>query len=356
MLTITLRGTARERGIAQGSAFRRELHALLVNCPVWLGNMPPGQVARVRDTMFGALGTLCPQMVEELEGIAQGADMSLQDVALINFVSAIGALAGCSNLIVQTAAPDGGPILAKTSDIGDDAAYYSLQRVEPDHGHAYLAISWAGCLWAEVGVNAAGLAAGQSSAPTMPGQEGFGIPTLEYPRVILEQCATIAEAVEFCEETPMAGKGLNIALADASGDAAVVEKSGTRTAVRWLSQAVGAIFCTNHFLDPSMEGMKPLSIPGITGLTENSVRRMDNMARFLVGTRHPTMADLKDLLARGIDDGGLYQDEHPALTTHYAYLVLPVQREMQIGEGTPCHRIEYTSYSLRTATGSGGTE
>lgn len=333
MYHLSLAGTPTERGFAQGRAYGHLMREELARCPVWLGGMAPERIAAVRDTMVRALDDLCPEMVEELRGLAAGSGLGFEEVCVLNFVSAIGALHGCSNLVACAPAGERGPILAKTSDIGDDYRYYSLQEVEPSQGYPYLAVSWVGCLWAEVGVNAAGLACGQGSAPTMPGQVGYGIPTLEYPRVLLERCADVDEAVQFCFDTPMAGKGLNIALVDALGGAAIVEKSGTKAAVRRLLAGAtsGGLYCANHFLDPAMEPMIPLSIPGLPELSENSQVRLGHAANFLAHHPRPSRQSLLSLLTTALEEGGLCQQLYPELTTHYIYLVRPEAREMVVG-------------------------
>ena len=183
MHEITLRGAAYQRGLQQGRAYGHLLRELQEKCPTWLGGKPTEEVNRIRDTMIRGLNSLWPEMVEELRGISDGSGMPFEEVCTVNFVSAIGALRGCTNLVALKA--EDGPTLAKTSDIGDDHIYYSVQRVEPEHGHAFLSVGWAGCLWAEVGINSAGLAVGQGSGPIQHGQSGEGIPTLEYPRMIL---------------------------------------------------------------------------------------------------------------------------------------------------------------------------
>jgi len=326
---------------------------LLEQCSIWLGDTPYEQVAEIRDVMVNSLRSLCPEMAEELEGIAEGAGMPFDDVCTLNFVSAIGVLNGCTNVIALKT--EEGPVLAKTSDIGSDYAYYCVQRLEPGHGYSYFAISWVGCLWVEVGINSAGLATGQGSTPTMPGQRSEGIPTLEYPRVILERCSTVAEAIQFCQDSPMAGKGLNIALVDETGQAAVVEKSGTKFAARSPlvngdrpvpGAVVDGLYCTNHFLEPEMQGMIPLVIPGIPSLIDNSQKRLTNIARFFKETPSPTVEDLVSLLKTSFEEGGLCQHTYPEMTTHYSYIVLPSKREMRVSQGIPCKDITFSTYRL----------
>ena len=231
MLEITLIGNPYDRGLKQGSVFSKELNELAMEYPTWLGDIAPDQMNKVRNNMVEYLDKNFPEMISELEGISKGSGIPFDLICNINFVSAIGALKGCTNVVILNS--EDGPLLAKTSDIGNDYKYYSIQKIIPQEGQEYLAISWAGSLWAEVGVNASGLIAGQSSGPTQKGQDGFGIPTLQYPRFILEKCTTVDDAIEFCRTIPMAGKGLSIALVDKRGKGAIVEKSGTAFAVRY---------------------------------------------------------------------------------------------------------------------------
>jgi len=347
MYEITLIGSAYERGLQQGRVYGLLLQELQKKCPVWLGAMSQGRVKEILDNMVNALMTISPEMVEELRGISNGSGLSFGDVCTVNFVSAIAALGGCTNLI--SLKTEAGPALAKTSDIGDDYVYYSVQSVEPDQGYKYLAVSWVGCLWAELGMNAAGLAVGTSSAPTQLGQIGEGIPTQEYPRVILERCGTLAEAVAFCQQTPMAGKGLNIALLDAAGKGAVVEKSGTAAAVRYPltrqqgeypGAALDSVYCANIFLNKDMQGFTELAIPRLPiSLIDNSRLRLEVVDGFLRQNPQPSLQALETLLRTSLQARGLCQHLYAPMMTHFAYILLPSQHKMVVYEGVSENRL-----------------
>jgi predicted choloylglycine hydrolase len=354
MYEITLTNKAYERGLQQGRAYCLLLQKLQKKCPAWLGGLSQGRVKEILDNMVNALKTISPEMVEELQGISIGSGLSFDDICTVNFVSAIAALGGCTNLI--SLKTEAGPALAKTSDIGDDYIYYSIQRVEPDQGHKYLAISWVGCLWAELGMNAAGLAVGTSSAPTQLGQIGAGIPTQEYPRVVLERCGTVAEAVAFCQQTPMAGKGLNIALLDAAGNGAVVEKSGTAAAVRYPltrqqgecpGAALDSVYCANIFLDKDMQGFTELAVPGLqTNLMDNSRQRLVVVDGFLRQNPQPSLQALETLLRTSLQTGGLCQHIYAPMMTHFAYILLPSQHKMVVYEGVSENRLTKKEYLI----------
>jgi len=304
--------------------------------------------------MILGLSSLWPEMIEEIRGISDGSGMPFDEVCTVNFVSAIGALQGCTNLVALKAKD--GPTLVKTSDIGDDYIYYSVQRVEPEHGHAFLAVSWAGCLWAEVGVNSAGLAVGQGSGPIQQGQNGEGIPTLEYPRMILQYCSSLEDAVAHCHQIPMAGKGLNIAIVDAAGHGAIIEKSGTATAIRYpLSEeqdnlpgtAPGNVYCTNIFLASKMQGFSELSIPGLPSLTDNSQQRLEIIDRYLRQNPAPTIHSLENLIMTPLLKQGLCQQSYSPLMTHFAYMLFPRQYKMILYEGVAEDRLTKKEFSIQ---------
>ena len=94
-------------------------------------------------------------------------------------------------------------------------------------------------------------------------------------RMILDQCATTAEAVAKLRQLPHAMQ-YNYSLLDAGGVAAVVEASPGAVAVRtgaWLA-------CTNHFLSPLLRPLKSSSCGGalatpITATGGMGVRRLE---------------------------------------------------------------------------------
>ncbi len=58
------------------------------------------------------------------------------------------------------------------------------------------------------------------------------------------------------DEINFAGKGIVYGIADANGDAAIVEKTGTAQGVQWLAGGMRGILGTNDYETP---GMKPLN-------------------------------------------------------------------------------------------------
>ncbi len=353
MFEITLVGNPYERGLKQGSVFSKELFSLSKEYPTWLGEISPDLVEKIRNKMVDYLDENFPKMISELKGISEGSGLPFDLICTINFVSAISALHGYTNFVILNT--DDGPQLVKTSDIGNDFKYYSIQKVIPTSGQQYLAISWAGSLWAEVGINSSGLVAGQSSGPTQKGQSGYGIPTLQYPRFILENCTSVEDAVGFCKNTPMAGKGLSIALVDKFGKSAIIEKSGTACAVRYPSDQVennrngsstNSVYCTNIFLEKEMQGFGELRLSGVPSLKENSILRLEVVNSFLTENPKPTSKIIENFLMTPLQEGGLCQLTHEQLITHYAYIISPKENKMSIYEGIPKGQLVKKDYFI----------
>jgi len=221
--------------------------------------------------MEAYLATHFPELLEELDGLAEGAGVPAERVRLASISNALASLpregetepppiAGCSQ--VALGKTERGPAVLKTDDlrIGQPAVAPEeaaaiiakkperlfVARAHPSHGLATLVLSDWGTLWTECGVNERGLALGQSSGrPALLPQDGRGIPQHLLPTLLLSRCADVEEAAEFALSHPVAGKGINIVLVDALGRVLVMEKCGRRTGLVRPPERAG--YCTNHY-------------------------------------------------------------------------------------------------------------
>lgn len=344
MHEIVLEGSPYERGITHGRQFADIIKAAIIEyCK--FGGAFTERINLYGRRMFDYLQNSFPDLVEELRGISDGAQIDFGDILLLNFFPGLLNLPiYCTNIAFVNSCD--GPIHGRTSDIGSDYHYYLLQRVTPNEGgQEFLSVNWAGTIWTGVGINASGLSVGQSSAPTAPGQDGIGISTLIMPRPVLQYCRNTREAMNLLERFRLAGKGLNVALLDETGDAAVVEKSHDKQAVREAEE--GVVFCSNHFVEETMQGMIPLRIDGIE---ENSTGRYQLLSN-IFGTDKNIAAHgiegMKKLLRIHANDDrpGICQHVPPNLISWYAYILLPRKREMWICDGPPC-QTEFAEYAL----------
>ena len=240
MDTVVLRGTAKERGLQQGHALRHRIRALSRRyraiCYDGLGD---DRVVPVLRNMLRFVEKEFPEILEELEGIAEGGGLTLDVVARLNFGSAIGSAIRGRNVpglhcsaVAFSDTPDGA-IIGKNSDLDPaQASYYALKIVVPNAGLPYLGYGEVGGPWVEAGINAKGLALGQASGPVHMGQDGYGIPTLHSSHLALQYARSTREAVEFLSQIVHSGKGTSLMLADADGEVVAIERSLDRLVVR----------------------------------------------------------------------------------------------------------------------------
>ena len=207
-------------------------------------------VARV----VSALRGWRPGLLEQFEGIAEGAGVELSQVVALNARTEIIALgekpsSECSTL---------------TAEIGDHR--YGVQtwdwHVELDPfwhthevagpGYRFAGVTEQGIL-GKIGVNSAGLATHFNIlAHTQDGPGG--IPMHILSNVVLTECATVAEAIELVRAAPISSSS-SLTLLDADR---AVSLEITPVGVFEVPQREGAVIRTNHFQDPgSIAGEKP---------------------------------------------------------------------------------------------------
>ncbi|WP_404379646.1 C45 family autoproteolytic acyltransferase/hydolase [Caenispirillum salinarum] len=263
---VSLRGTGRERGLAQAATAsaddaarvrraveervaagrdllqRQEYSTLLKKCVEAADNHAPASRGEVRGLADGfglaeddLLAFL--HMPVLLDTAKAGADASVED--------------GCSTW----AAVDGTgrAWVAKNRDYGGDHA--ALQRLFR-HDGPDLPVGPMLCLGSlgapgafSSGINARGLALVDSQVPTA--DHGPGLCRYFLMSEILGRCATVAEAVALIHAIPHAGGGC-LTVADASGAMAAVELGHAAVRIetareRWLAR-------TNHHLSDALSG------------------------------------------------------------------------------------------------------
>ncbi len=143
----------------------------------------------------------------------------------------------------------------------------------------------------------------------------------------------------------MAGKGLNIFLADSKGDAVVVEKCYDKQAIRRIED--GVLWNTNHFLDEEL--VKYNFTRGKEDLRESKVRYA-YLQKVLKEERIPhTVEEMKKILRNHEKPGAGAICRHPdrgdTARTHFAAIFIPKEKRALIASGNPCEN-EFKEYKL----------
>jgi isopenicillin-N N-acyltransferase like protein len=193
-----------------------------------------------------------PQYVEELVGIAEGADVPFDDIAVINAMEAVTVdalhLTKCTSMAVNDRyTADGHVLIAHNEDwLPDDEPDIYLIHATPDDEPPFLAMTYGGLL-PNIGFNAAGIA--QCCDSVYPNDCRIGIPRLILSRAVLA-ARTPDEAIRQMV-IPRRAAGYNHLLGHDSGELYNVEVSARRFALLYAED--GYIAHTNHYLDFNMQ-------------------------------------------------------------------------------------------------------
>ncbi len=196
-----------------------------------------------------------PQYVDEMTGIAQGADVDFEDVVVVNAMEAVTTdalhLTRCTSMALNDSYTADGHVLAAHNedwvpeDEDDVYAVYATPQDEPP----FLAMTY-GALLPNIGINAYGIA--QLINSVYPNDSRIGIPRILVARAVLA-AKTPADAIRRAI-VPHRAAGYNHLLAHESGEIYSVEASARRFEI--LYGLDGYIVHTNHYLTPKMQEME----------------------------------------------------------------------------------------------------
>ena len=260
-------GTPFERGVQQGqelsAAIRRNLETVHRKLEQEKVDMEAYQRFVSRNLKF--FQNSRPEMYEELQGIAQGSGLPLNDILLLNIhayflcESFRHITQECSMLCVRgKATADGCTYIIKNRDMTMPLEQALIHHVYSD-GLEIIEVGGAGILtYPAVGINSHGLAVTTTGFwsekdPTRTERVEEADIFLNV-RVLLTTCKTAAEAVEFCRTAPRMN-GLNVIAADPS-EAYLVEMTADEIYVE-KDEGQGVLYRTNHLVSGQLSHYNP---------------------------------------------------------------------------------------------------
>ncbi|MCC6443223.1 MAG: hypothetical protein IT210_07180 [Armatimonadetes bacterium] len=337
MRYITVSGTYYEQGRQHGAALPQEIERIIGDV-LRPDGWDMGRVDRYLDLLEANMLRLCPGLVEEMRGIAEGAGIPYRQILTYNCLADIWQInAFCTNVSFQKT-PEG-PAIGKTNDIGKDSQHYhALFRREGGDGGPHLLATWPGTVWANCFVNGRGLAFGAASIVKRVRNEA-GIPSNVLLRWLADSAGSVAEAVACLQETPVMHHPANITVADSEGRLAVIEKSPDGCEVR-EPDPNGVLFATNHFCTPGLSGTDAPE----ENLKENSLARFANLDRLTRGGEQ-SVERLKAILSDHTQPGAVCQHGHQDMWTSVAYIAVPRSRTLHFAYGRPCET-EFVEFAL----------
>ena len=343
---IEVAGLPREMGRQIGEAAREEIRGFceaalpLVNKSLRVSRAAAEKIAA------GALTSAkhySPDMVEEIEGMAEGAGVSVADVMLLQVRNQLtpAADAGCTSLSVGHGKSPGGQFVAQNWDNDPDLQPFTVVLTRRPAGKpAVMTITQAGLI-AYIGFNSAGIGACLNTlpAPSRP----TGVPHYFTLRGIYE-ADSLAGAVQAVERASRAIPA-NIMLATPEGPA---DLEVTLERVHVLQgDAAGAIAHANHCRHPELSAVNE-QFPELIQ-SHARQRRIDQLLS--LRERHSSLTGVMEMLRdhdgypRSICRHANDDANTGFWVTVFSVIIEPQERRMHISRGTPCKH-PYETYSL----------
>ncbi len=287
-----------------------------------------------------------PQYVEELQGIADGAQIDFNDLLMLNCVEAITEDALHTSCTSLAAAPevtaDGSLLVGHNEDwLPDDLDKVYLVHAKPDDEPAYLAITYGGLL-PSIGFNGYGIA--QCCDSVYPNDARIGVPRVFVSRAVLA-ARTPSEAIRAALNRRRAA-GYNHLIVHVSGEMYNVEVSAEDFDVIYGSD--GMLAHTNNYLSRRMLAIEK----GSDELIGSRVR-YNRAARLMRSQRGKlSLKSFQAILSDHVNYPNSicsHIDENdPPLErqqTIASLLMDLTTRTLYVAWGTPC-QAEYHSYKL----------
>ena len=283
-----------------------------------------------------------PQYVEEMHGIAEGAGVKFDDIAVLNVMEGVTVdalhLSKCTSMALnQERTRDGEVLIAHNEDwVPEDQEDVFFVLARPKDEPAFLAMTYGGLL-PNIGINEMGLAQCCDSVYTT--DRRIGIPRVIVSRAVLA-ARTPNEAIR-CALTPRRAAGYNHLLVHESGEIYSVEVSARRFALLYGTK--GYMVHTNHYLDREMQRIEK----DPDELISTRVRYW-RAYRLLESTRHHTVETLKEItkdhvnypdsICRHSTEGSPLEREKTIVSMIFDL----TNREIHAAWGNPCQGVYQT--------------
>ncbi|MEC7566686.1 MAG: C45 family peptidase [Planctomycetota bacterium] len=341
---ITVAGTPREMGRQLGEACREQVRGFCdyaltaVNKTVAI---PAALATRIANESMAYVQRFSPHLLEELEGLAESADVSVEDLMLLQVRNQFhdGMVQGCTAVALAADVTQGGRTLVAQNWDADPAldAFTVVLTRRPQTDPAYMSVTQAGLI-SYIGMNAAGFAACVNTLPA-PARD-VGVPHYFSLRTMFEQ-STCAAAVAQLESAHRAIP-VNIMTTSDSGPANI---EGYVDEVRVVDGDKYLVH-TNHCLCSDREWINA-EFPELI----QSHARQQRMTELLDKSPSWSVSRLQELLSdhdafpKGICRHANDHPRHGFWVTVFSVIMDPEAGKMYLTRGNPCSEV-YETYDL----------
>ena len=346
---VEVSGSHREMGQQIGEACREQVQRSVVNAHIlieqsydtveltWDGaKIQSHKYLPFAEERYG-------QYVDELRGIAEGANVSFDDVMVVNAMEAVTMdalhLTRCTSFAVnETRTADGHVLVAHNEDwVPEDENDVYVISARPKDEPPFLAMTY-GALLPNVGFNAYGIA--QLIDSVYPNDSRIGIPRLVVSRAVLAS-RRISGAMGRTLISHRAA-GYNHLLVHESGEMYSVEVSSRRFEI--LHGTDGYIVHTNHYLSQTMKEIEKDSEELISSRVRyfRANRLLRENSAHSIKTLQAIQKDHVNLPNSICNHNIVGIDPTDRESTITALVIDLTAREMHIAWGNPCQNTYHT--------------
>jgi len=290
-----------------------------------------------------------PTIVEELQGYARGAELSLDDVFTVLFYyysEEAEKNPGCTDFVVSAnLTQEKHVLMAHNHDFyPKDAEYVCLVRAKPQNAPAFLSVTDGGIIF-NVGLNSAGL--GFSLNALSPNDTRVGIPVGMVLRA-LYGAGTIVDALTYAN-LPHKGSSANNVVADKNGQ--IYDIEGSATDFELIHATDGYLAHTNHYVTQKMRRYEGDFLKSVRAYM-CSVARYNRALSLLRESKEISLQRIMEILrdhanypcsiCRHVDEKIKVENR---VETNFSSVVDVTAQEMWICYGNPCSG-EYNRYTL----------
>jgi isopenicillin-N N-acyltransferase like protein len=298
---VEVSGDAHERGRIHGRTARERVERSLFHYAhlFELCGIGWDEAQRRARAYRDAIGALDSSLLEEIEGIAEGAGRKPDEILALNartellpptFLGKPGAPSSeCTAISVRAhASATGGTLLAQNWDwLGAQREALILLRAPENGDPGFLTLTEAGML-AKIGMNTLGFGICLNILRSIDDGKRTGVPVHVLLRALLAGCRKVADAIALTGKLSF-GASSNVLCADVTGETASLELSPR--GVRVVPGTGGTLCHTNHFIASGTEGWQ-------LELADNlsTVPRLERARRHAAALETHGVEDLKTLL------------------------------------------------------------
>jgi isopenicillin-N N-acyltransferase-like protein len=288
------------------------------------------------------------QYVDEMRGVAEGANVSFDEIVALNAMEAVTMdalhLTRCTSYAVNEERTADGHVLAAHNEdwVPEDEDDVYVISARPREEPPFLAMTYGGLL-PNVGFNAYGIA--QLIDSVYPTDSRIGIPRLVVARAVLAAkriSGAIGRAL-----VPHRAAGYNHLLAHESGEMYSIEVSSRRFEI--LHGTDGYMVHTNHYLAPNMKEIEsdPEELISSRVRYFRTLRLLRQNQTHTIKTLQAIQKDHVNLPNSICNHAIEWQDPLDREKTINAMVIDVTAREMHIAWGNPCQN-SYHTYHLDT--------